>query len=101
MGELLSELDGKVILSKKGATTIEPEYESFIIYGWYKLDTTRGVNILMPNGKINKPVLSLFFKILNVTIFILIFTKVYMTTDKPKNGKSLMNTLVIILVLLL
>jgi hypothetical protein len=101
MGELLSELDGKVILSKKGATTVEPEYESFIIFGWYNMDTTRGANILMPNGKVNKPVLSLFFKILNVIILILIVTKLLTASDKQKSENSLANFLVIILVLLL
>ena len=101
MGELLSELDGKVMLSKTGTTTIEPEYESFIIFGWYKMDTNRGANILMPNGKVNQPVLSLFFKILNVIILILIVTKLLMTNDKQKSENSLVNVLVIILVLLL
>lgn len=101
MGELLSELDGKVILPKIGETTIEPEYESFIIFGWYNLDTTRGANILMPNDKVNKPVLNLFFKILNVIILTLIVTKLLITNDKQKSENSLVNFLVIILVLLL
>lgn len=78
MGELLSELDATVILSKKGTSTIEPEYESFIIFGWYNLDSTRGVSILMPNDKVSKSVLDLFFKILNVVILILIVGKLLM-----------------------
>jgi hypothetical protein len=49
IGQLLSELDASVILSKKGKSTVEPHFESFIIFGWYNTNLKKGADILMPN----------------------------------------------------
>ena len=64
----------------------------------------KGASILMPNDEADKSVLTLFFKYLNIFVFLLILGKLFMIKagERLKSHENyLVNYLIIILVIVL